>query len=161
MVTHSNLHNIFDPFRSTAIGFDSMFETLASVGHNTSQQGYPPYNIIKHDDDRFSIELAVAGFSKEELDVEVKENKVTITGEKNPTEEEARDYVHKGIGTRRFQKAFSVAEFVEVEGADLVDGVLVIDFVRLIPEQLKPRKVVLGSSKKTLLQEGAQKVSAK
>ena len=163
MVTQSALHNIFDPFRQTAIGFDTMFESLATVGHTTNAQGYPPYNIVKKDEDHFSIEMAVAGFSKEELDVEVKDNTVTVTGEKNPTEEEAKTYVHKGIGTRRFQKAFSIAEHVHIEGADLENGILIIDFHRVIPEEMKPRKIninrfprkptKLGDSKQ-LLQEG-------
>ena len=97
--------------------------------------------------------MAVAGFSKEELDVEVKDNTVTVTGEKNPTEEEAKSYVHKGIGTRKFQKAFSIAEHVHIEGADLENGILIIDFHRVIPEEMKPRKIKLGDSKQ-LLQEG-------
>lgn len=152
MVTQSALHNIFDPFRPTAIGFDNMFETLASVGHATNVQGYPPYNIVKKDEESFAIEMAVAGFSKEELDVEVKDNKITVVGEKNPTEEETKTYVHKGIGTRKFQKTFSIAEHVVVKGADLENGILIIDLERVIPEEMKPRKIKLGSGKQ-LLQE--------
>ena len=97
--------------------------------------------------------MAVAGFSKEELDVEVKENTITVTGEKNPAEEEAKAYVHKGIGTRRFQKAFSIAEHVHIEGADVENGILIINFERVIPEEMKPRKINLGGDKE-LLQEG-------
>ena len=152
MVTQSALHNIFDPFRPTAIGFDDMFETLATVGHTTNAQGYPPYNIIKKDEESFAIEMAVAGFSKRELDVELKDNKITIVGEKNPTEEETKTYVHKGIGTRKFQKTFSIAEHVVVKGADVINGILVIDLERILPEEMKPRKIKLGSEKE-LLQE--------
>lgn len=144
MVLYERPFSALEQFRPTTIGFDRMFDSLATSA--SVQQNYPPYNLIKVDEDNYKIEMAVAGFNKEEIDVEVKDNKVTITGDKNPQEEEGKDFIHKGIGTRKFQKIFSLSEFVQVKGADLVNGILIIDFVRIVPEERKPRKIPLGAS---------------
>lgn len=133
-----------DPFFKHSVGFDRLFHQLDTVNRNHQLEStYPPYNIINTGDETFSIELAVAGFSKEEIDVEVKQNVITVRGEKNETEEK-ETFVHKGIGTRKFQRAFTLADYVEVVEGDLVNGILVLKFERKVPEAMKPRKIELG-----------------
>ncbi len=135
------------PFFQHTVGFDRMFDQLNRVQHDiqgrTQVTKYPPYNIVKTSDDEFQIELALAGFSKEDLDVEVKENSLTVKGSKTEKEDE-RDFVHKGIGGRSFERHFTLADHVEVIGGDLIDGILVIELKRVIPESELPRKIDLG-----------------
>ena len=145
MVTHLFPLNFNDPFFKTSVGFDRLFDQLQSVHRlEPHNQSYPPYNIIKTGDDTFTIELAVAGFTREELDVEVKENVITIRGEKKESAEE-ESFVHKGIGTRKFQRAFTLADYVEVVEGDIINGILVLKLERKIPEAMKPRKIELGN----------------
>jgi len=147
------------PFFQHTIGFDRVFDQLERVRGDlegrTQLTKYPPYNIVKTSDDEFQIELALAGFSKEDLDVEVKENIVSVKGSK--TEEDGkRSFVHKGIGGRSFERHFTLADHVEVVGGDLVDGILVVELKRVIPESELPKKIKLGEkveTKKTLLTE--------
>ncbi len=147
------------PFFQHTVGFDRVFDQLERVRGDlegrTQLTKYPPYNIVKTSDDEFQIELALAGFSKEDLDVEVKENVLSVKGSK--TEEDGkRSFVHKGIGGRSFERHFTLADHVEVVGGDLVDGILVVELKRVIPESELPKKIKLGEkveTKKTLLTE--------
>tara|TARA_R100000988_G_scaffold59248_1_gene29653 strand:+ start:48 stop:533 length:486 start_codon:yes stop_codon:yes gene_type:complete len=133
-----------DPFFKHSVGFDRLFNQLDVINNaHHLESTYPPYNIIKTGDETFSIELAVAGFTKEEIDVEVKQNVITVRGEKKETEEKEA-FVHKGIGTRKFQRAFTLADYVEVIEGDIVNGILVLKFERKVPEAMKPRKIELG-----------------
>ena len=150
------------PFFQHTVGFDRIFDQLETVQHNVERsQGdrsnYPPYNIVKTSDDTFTIELAVAGFSKENLDVEIKENILSVKGTKNE-EDGKRTFVHHGLASRSFERHFTLADHVEVVDGDIVNGVLVINLERVVPDVLKPKKIKLGSadpssSKSTLLQE--------
>ena len=148
------LLDLNDPFFRTTIGFDKMFNTLEQLnGHANVSESYPPYNLIRTGDDTFVIEVALAGFSKEELNVEVKENVLHIDGEKKQVKDDGKkDYIHKGIGARKFHKTFTLAEYVEVVEGAYVDGVLTVVCERQLPEEKKPRKLDLGDSK-VLLQE--------
>ena len=148
------LLDLNDPFFRTTIGFDKMFNTLEQLnGLSNVSESYPPYNLIRTGDDRFVIEVALAGFSREELNVEIKENVLHINGEKEQVKDDGKkDFIHKGIGTRRFHKTFTLAEYVEVVEGAYVDGVLTIVCERQLPEEKKPRKLDLGDSK-VLLQE--------
>ena len=148
------LLDLNDPFFRTTIGFDKMFNTLEQLnGLSNVSESYPPYNLIRTGDDRFVIEVALAGFSKEELNVEIKENVLHINGEKKQVEDDGKkNYIHKGIGARKFHKTFTLAEYVEVVEGAYVDGVLTIVCERQLPEEKKPRKLNLGDSK-VLLQE--------
>ena len=148
------LLDLNDPFFRTTIGFDKMFNTLEQLnGHANVTENYPPYNLIRTGDDTFVIEVALAGFSREELNVEIKENVLHINGEKELVEDDGKkDFIHKGIGTRRFHKTFTLAEYVEVVEGAYVDGVLTVVCERQLPEEKKPRKLDLGDSK-VLLQE--------
>lgn len=134
------------------VGFDRLLSTLDEfdtlLAGGKSVQTYPPYNVVKYDDDRYKIEIAVAGFSKDELDISIKENKLTVTGASTESADNAnaREYVHRGIGKRDFTHVFTLAETVVVEGADIVDGLLNIELRNVIPEEKQPRKIAIGEA---------------
>ena len=126
-----------DKYMPYTIGFDSFFNTLDSIT-GTDVKGYPHYNIKKLDDNKWSIELALAGFSKDDIEIEVKDNVMTINGE---LKEENNEYVYKGISSRKFSKSFTLAEFTECESAKMENGILSIVLEKNIPEDKKPQKV--------------------
>ena len=155
MVT--NLLNMNDPFFRTSIGFDKMFDHLERLNSaSNAHEGYPPYNLIRKGEETFVIEIALAGFSKKELDVEIKENILSVKGSKEE-ETAKRAYVHQGLASRAFERHFTLADHVEVVDGDIVNGVLVINLERVVPDVLKPKKITLGEktkkSVKTLLTE--------
>lgn len=125
-----------------AIGFETLRDRLYDIQTANSASNYPPYNIIKHDAENWSIELAVAGFKRSELDIELAEGVLTITAKSEDRDE--REYVHKGIGKRTFTRKWTVADDVVVRDASLVDGVLAIKLERIIPEEKKPRKIEIS-----------------
>ena len=132
-----------DPFSfntsKTAIGFDSMLRRLQEASDYLPKvPTYPPFNIKKVDDEHYVIELAVAGFGKQNLDIEMKEDTLTITGN---VESDDGEYVHKGIADRAFTRKFTIADSVIVKNADLANGMLRIFLERFIPEEKKPRKI--------------------
>ena len=126
--------------RSSFVGFDHLFNELEHVTRH-AQDHYPPHNIIKTGDTDYLIELAVAGFSKDELNIEVKDRTLTVTGEHVS---KGREYIHRGISTKKFKRTFRLSEHVQVHGADLVDGVLSIELKYEIPQELRPRKINIG-----------------
>ena len=128
------------------IGFDSIFEDIHRLATVAGKDNYPPYNVIKIDDDHFAIELALAGIDKEALDIQVDQNQLTISTEKAETDEEL-EYLHKGISQRGFSRSFTLADHVIVQGADMVNGILKISLERQLPEELKPRKIDISSAK--------------
>jgi molecular chaperone IbpA len=135
----------FAPLYRSTVGFDRLFQLLDSVGGvETEASTYPPYNIERKADNEYRISMAVAGFSKDEIDIQVKEQSLTIKGEKKAGDKEA-EYLHRGIATRAFERRFQLADHVEVTGADLADGLLHVDLVRNVPERLKPRAIRIGN----------------
>lgn len=134
------------PLYRATVGFDRvadlMDRALTNEGPNTT---YPPYNIEKTSEDAYRITVAVAGFSAEELTVEVKENALVIAARK-AEEDSPRTYLHRGIATRAFERRFQLADHVKVTGASHVDGMLNIDLVREVPQALKPRRIEIASS---------------
>ncbi len=126
-----------DKYMPYTIGFDSFFNTLDSIT-GTDVKGYPHYNIKKLDDNKWSIELALAGFSKDDIEIEVKDNIMNINGE---LKREDNEYVYKGISSRKFSKSFTLAEFTECESATMENGILSIILEKNIPEDKKPQKV--------------------
>lgn len=127
-------------FRST-VGFDRLMNLLESSGQwNEASNGFPPYNIEKTGEDRYRVTLAVAGFGEDELAIEVKQNSLTVEGRRKEADE-GRAYLYRGIAGRSFKRQFQLADHVRVEGAQLVNGLLVIDLVREIPEAMKPRQI--------------------
>jgi molecular chaperone IbpA len=125
-----------DKYMPYTIGFDSFFNSLDSITGDV--KGYPHYNIKKLDDNKWSIELALAGFSKDDIEIEVKDNMMTINGE---LKSEDNEYVYKGISSRKFSKSFTLAEFTECESATMENGILSIILEKNIPEDKKPQKV--------------------
>jgi len=131
--------------RSLFVGFDGLFEDLERI-HNSARTGtdnYPPHNIVRVDEENFIIELAVAGFGMDNLDVEVKDGILKVSGK---TDDVERDYAYKGISSRKFEKSFRLSEFVVIDGADLKDGILVVNARVEIPEEQRPRKINIGST---------------
>jgi len=132
-----------DPARvkTYSIGFDRMFDRLLDDVHST--QNYPPYNIIHEQDNKYRIEIALAGFDKNDIQIETKENVLVIkTNDKLLNkEDDDQEYLHRGISKRHFERKFNLAEDVVVNGASLEHGLLVIDLERIIPEEKKPRLI--------------------
>ena len=128
--------------RSSFVGFDHLFNELEWTAKH-SKDHYPPHNIIKKGESQFLIEIAVAGFSKDELTVEVKDRTLTVTGEHVS---KGREFIHRGISTKKFKRTFRLSEHVEVHGADIQDGILAIDLKYVIPEEMRPRKINIGQS---------------
>ena len=129
-----------DPSRinTYSIGFDRMFDNLMNV---PTASTYPPYNIVKNEDDKFTLEIAVAGFSKDEIEIEFKESILKIESKSRPEGDDEKEYLHKGISNKRFIKSFTLSDDVVVNGADMKDGILKIDMERIIPEEKKPRLI--------------------
>ena len=137
----------FTPLHRATIGFDQIADMMDRVLTNdVSQSSYPPYNIEKTSDDAYRISIAVAGFSSDELVVEVKENALVISAKKSKDESE-RTYMHRGIATRSFERRFQLADHVRVTGASHIDGMLHIDLQREVPEAAKPRRIEISGGK--------------
>ena len=132
--------SLFPQFNRWAIGFDPLFDTFKEVSSSVKASGYPPYNIYKNKD-TYVLELAVAGFSKEDLKISVKELTLTVEGELSTSQEEA---LHKGIATRDFKQDFVLAEYVIVKGAELKDGLLRITLEQELPEEKKPKTISIS-----------------
>ena len=130
-----------------SIGFDSLFDRLFDMD-TTRDSGYPPYNIRKVNELQYVIELALAGFSKDDIEVEVTEGQLAIRSKKleEKTEVNSDDsFVHKGIAKRSFMRQFTLSDDIIVKGADLKDGMLIIDLEKVIPDEKKPRLIQIGS----------------
>ncbi len=127
------------PLYRNTVGFDRVFDLLDTAG-KVEAGGYPPYNIERVDDDRYRITVAVAGFSEGDLEIEVHENSLRITGAR-PESDENRTFLHQGIAGRSFERRFQIAEHVRIDGATLSNGLLNIELRREIPEAKKPRKI--------------------
>jgi len=142
----------FAPFYRSTVGFDRVFSTLDQlVGMDGPVPSYPPYDIVRTGEDAYRISVAVAGFTDADLSIEAKENTLTICGEKQTNEEkETGDVLYQGIAGRAFERRFQLADYVEVKGASLENGLLHVDLVREIPEAKKPRAIPIASSSKLL-----------
>lgn len=131
------------PLYRSSIGFDRLASLLdSSLKSDNSVQGYPPYNIEVLDDNRYGISLAVAGFAEDDLDIKVEKGVLTIRGQKESEGE--RKYLHQGIANRAFERKFNLADYIEVTGADLKDGLLTISLVKEIPEAMKPKTIAIN-----------------
>ena len=128
-------------YRST-VGFDRLFSMLDGFD---AAPGYPPYNIERTGENDYRISVAVAGFGEDELTIEAKENTLTIKGEKQAKEENNGEVLYQGIAARAFERVFQLADFVQVKGAALENGLLHVDLVREIPEAKKPRQIAINT----------------
>ena len=138
-------HYDFTPLYRATVGFDRIADLMDRVlAADAPQPTYPPYNIEKIDENAYRISIAVAGFSGDELNVEVKEGALLVTARK-AAEDEGKTYLHRGIATRAFERRFGLADHVKVTGATHADGMLHVDLIREVPEALKPRRIEIAS----------------
>ena len=136
------------PLYRNSIGIDNWLTRVLDQVDHTSQTNYPPYNIIKHDENTFEVQIAVAGFSKGEVEVGVKDGNLIITGEKQPEAQiVGTEYLHQGISARRFVRSFSLADYVEVVDASSKDGILTVRLQRTLPEAMKPKTIAINYTK--------------
>ncbi|MCO5060076.1 MAG: Hsp20 family protein [Rhizobiaceae bacterium] len=139
-------HVDFSPLYRSTVGFDRLFSMLDSLAQPEGGQSYPPYNIERTGDDAYRISMAVAGFSDEDISIEAHRNVLTVKGEKNENaEQDGGEVLYRGIASRAFERRFQLADFVEVQGAELRNGLLHIDLKRNIPEEMKPRKIEISA----------------
>lgn len=138
-------HLDFAPLYRSTVGFDRLVQLLDGVaGFNDEANGYPPYNIERVGENEYRIAMAVAGFGLDEIRIEVKEQALSVRGEKKPEDKE-RQYLHRGIAQRSFERRFQLADHVEVTGASLDNGLLHIELARNLPERMKPRTIPIGA----------------
>ena len=135
----------FEKALGFSIGFDSMFDRLlgGNMQHVSNNQGYPPYNIRKDGDTKYFIEMAVAGLSEDDLEVELKEGTLSIRS-KQSTDDQS-DYVHRGIAKRQFERSFALSDDIVVKGCDLTNGMLIVELEKVIPEEKRARLIPIGS----------------
>lgn len=139
----TNLQPRFDTSALTRafIGIDRMFSDADKLFENSLQNAYPPYNILKIDDDNYCVEVAVTGFSKDEIQVDVEQQQLIIRAAKAATEEPSAEYIYKGLASRAFERRFSLAEHMQVGDASLANGLLRVYTKRILPEALRPRRI--------------------
>jgi len=142
-MTGINVNSLFP--RASFVGFDHLFQELEYTAKHSNDH-YPPHNIIKTSDDDYLIELAIAGFSQDEINVEVKDRTLTVIGEHIS---KGRDFIHRGISTKKFKRTFRLSEHVIVHGADIQDGILAIELKYELPEDQRPRKINIGQTRNT------------
>jgi len=143
-------HQDFNSLYRSTVGFDRLFQLLDGVaGVDSDAPTYPPYNIERRGENEYRISMAVAGFTRDELTVDVKESMLAVRGERQAEDKETK-YLHRGIAQRGFERRFQLADHVEVTGADLVDGLLHIDLARNLPDAMKPRTIEIGGDSKLI-----------
>src|SRR4029077_6319092 len=153
----------FAPFYRSTVGFDRLFSMLDQVGgvEGVAAPGYPPYNIKQSGENAYNIAVAVAGFAEADLSIEVKENTLTIRGNKQSSgEEESDNLIYQGIAERNFERNFQLADHVQIKGASLENGLLQVDLLRVVPEAMKPRAIPITTAKKVVLEGKAAKIAA-
>ncbi len=134
----------YAPLFRSSVGFDRVFNLLENAQRARSINDWPPYDIVKTGDDSYRILIAVAGFAQDDLDITFQSNLLTVTGKKQEAAAEA--YLHRGIAGRPFEHRFELADHVRVDGADLKNGLLSVDLVREVPEEMKPRKIAIETA---------------
>ena len=146
-MTQFTLHALDIPaLHRHSIGFDQLFEQLNRTFANSKQDNYPPHNVIKVDETHYVIEVAVAGFAENEIDIELTENVLTVKGEREKKDSEL-EYLHKGISARNFSRTFPLAEYIEVRGASVKNGILAVALEQVVPDESKPKKIQITFTK--------------
>ena len=139
----------FGPLFHQTLGFENFIRYVEKIlDSEIKPSTFPPHNIIKADDNKYVVELAVAGFAKDEIDIQVQEGNLTIKGEKKESTPDIQ-YLHRGIGNRSFTKVITIADTIEVKGAEIKDGILRVGLENIIPEHKKPRKIEIDNELKT------------
>jgi len=141
----------FSPLYRSVVGFDRLADLLDAASAE-SATGYPPYNIERTGDHEYRVEIAVAGFKRDELSIDLKESVLIVQGRKAANDVERR-FVHRGLAERNFERRFQLAEYVVVTDAQLADGLLAISLKRELPEALKPRKIEIGAGPSALIED--------
>jgi molecular chaperone IbpA len=131
------------PYRRSTIGFDRLFDLLETNARAAGSENYPPFNLERLAEDRYRITLAVAGFSRDEIEITAQQNLLLVAGKKDDKAGANAAFLHLGIANRSFERRFELADFVFVEDARLNDGLLVIDLVREVPEAMKPKSIAI------------------
>mgnify|MGYP006267201103 FL=1 len=151
----------FSPLYRTIVGFDRLADMIDTAAKQEPAGGYPPYNIEQLGEHEYRIELAVAGFAEDDLDIQVQENVLTVAGKRSADDEgAARNYLHRGIAERSFERRFHLADNVEVRDAELKNGLLAVRLERQIPEEKKPRQIAInGKADAKLLSAGKSKAA--
>lgn len=134
------------PVYRNTVGFDRLFSMLDNLGGVESAPSYPPYNIERTGENAYRISIAVAGFTQDDLAIETRENALSVKGEKKLDQDRKADVLYQGIAARSFERRFQLADYVQVSGATLENGLLHIDLVREIPETKKPRQIAIGGA---------------
>ena len=142
----------FAPYRRSTVGFDRLFDLLENQGRNGGDN-YPPFNIERRGEDSYRITLAIAGFRPQDLDITARQNLLVIQGRRREEDGDG-EMLHVGIANRGFERRFELADYVRVENADLADGLLIIDLVREVPDEMKPKKILVGGQKTLEVVEG-------
>lgn len=151
----------FSPLYRTIVGFDRLANMMDTASKLEGGSGYPPYNIEQTGENEFRIELAVAGFSEDDLTLEVQENVLTVSGKRERAEEESdRTFLHRGIAERSFERRFHLADHVQVGEAELKNGMLTVTLEREVPEAKKPRQIAINGQSGARLIEGGKKSAA-
>lgn len=127
-----------------SVGFDHLLSTLQEFEDIAKPSTYPPYNIVKFDEDNYQIQIAVAGFDKDEIEIDYRNNQLTVNGSIKTAQANV-EYLHRGLSSRDFSHSFKLSDIVVVKGADMVNGVLKIDLENIYPEEKKPRKIPIGN----------------
>lgn len=141
----------------SSVGFERLLDAFSEIEKSVSSNpspNYPPYNIVKQSENQYAIELAVAGFKRDELEITAEGNKLTVTGKVAAPRD--GEFLHRGIATRDFRHQFTLAETVVVRAAELVDGMLMVRLENVIPEEKKPRKILIGGGEPTLVIENRE-----
>ena len=140
ITTYENIAKVFiDPW---LIGFSREFDRLNSIQKTNSKVSYPPYNVLQFNEDEYRLDLAVAGFDKDEISVKVEDGSLIISGEQDLDYDEDV-YLYRGIATRKFTRSFALGEFMEVDGAKFENGILSVLITRVIPEEKKPKAITI------------------
>ncbi len=153
----------FTPLFRSTVGFDRLSRLLETGMLNEGESAYPPYNIVKLNDDQYRITMAVAGFTQDEIDITSKENQLLVQARAQERDDtKGVTYLHRGIAARAFERRFQLADHIKVEGAALENGLLTISLVREIPEEMKPRKIQIlsGGDSKLIEQKPDHKKAA-
>lgn len=135
----------FSPYRRSTVGFDRLFDLMERQARNAGDN-YPPFNIERRGEDSYRITLAIAGFKPNDLEITAQQNLLVVQGKKRDESLDGSEMLHLGIANRGFERRFELADFVRVDGADLADGLLVIDLVREVPEAMKPKRIAIGGA---------------
>ena len=134
----------FSPFRQSSVGFDRLFDMFETGSASTASDGYPPFDLEQDDENHYCITLAVAGFAQDEIEITAQQNVLLVSGRKRESGE--RQYIHRGIATRAFERRFALGDYIKVQSANMQDGLLRIELAREIPEEVKPRRIEIGAA---------------